>query len=335
MGFRMKKLIPIIAVLSSLMFSGCPEKLDQDGSASAIKPIVTVDAATVNIGNMNVTVEASGLTDVQRKEIVVSPIAGTILTINKLEGASVKAGDTLAFIESKESLATISGAEILSRIAKTPEQEQEAARALKLALSAQNFIPIVARNGGTISGKSVSEGDQVGENAELFNLVDLSSLDFIAEVPLKEAANAKIGQPGAIKFTALPGKKFASQVSAFNPQSDVSSQAVRVRLDFTTLSNEDKRLLKVGMAGTVAIVTDVHKNVLLVPRSALLRNDETNSYSVVSITSDSLSKTIAVQVGVITDSMAEVSGADLHAGESVITEGNYALSDSTRVRIAR
>jgi multidrug efflux pump subunit AcrA (membrane-fusion protein) len=74
---------------------------------------------------------------------------------------------------------------------------------------------------------------------------------------------------------------------------------------------------------------------LFVPKAALLRNDEDNSYSVVMVTIDSLAKLIPVVVGTSDEHSAEIRSEQLRAGMMVVTEGNYALTDSTRLSVTR
>jgi multidrug efflux pump subunit AcrA (membrane-fusion protein) len=88
------------------------------------------------------------------------------------------------------------------------------------------------------------------------------------------------------------------------------------------------------MAGTVVVITGTISRALVIPRTALVRNDEDNTYSVVSITADSLAMHLPVEVGVFADSIVQISGGGITPGLDVITEGNYALADSTRVIIA-
>jgi multidrug efflux pump subunit AcrA (membrane-fusion protein) len=84
--------------------------------------------------------------------------------------------------------------------------------------------------------------------------------------------------------------------------------------------------------GTVRIITAVHRQALIVPRSALLRDDENETYSVVVMNPDSLAHITPVSIGVLTDSTVEIiSGIEKEM--TVITRGNYALPDSTRVSI--
>ena len=69
----------------------------------------------------------------------------------------------------------------------------------------------------------------------------------------------------------------------------------------------------------------------MVPRAALLRNDESNTTSVKIMASDSLACTSALPPGILTDSTAEISGAGLQEGMKIVVRGNYALEDSTKL----
>ncbi len=328
----MRVTITLSITAALLIWNGCSQQTPGNDPPAAADPVVVVKTVPIRQGNVDVLVEATGKTEAQRKETVLSPISGMVIRIAVLEGATVKPGDTLAVIQSRESQQAIAGAEALAASALTLEQKQEAAQALKLARATQNLVPIKAVSGGVVAGRNVSEGELVAENTELFTLVDLSTLDFIAEIPLRDAAAIKVGQESRIQFPSLPEKIFAATVRAFSPQSDISSQTLRARLEFTPASGR-RGLLTTGMVGTAFIVVGEHEGVLLAPKSALLRDDETNTYSIMTVTSDSLAVTHRVQIGVVTDATAEISGDDLRLGTPVITEGHYALSDSTRVSI--
>ncbi len=313
-----------------LVVNGCSQKTAKDDPLATAAPVVVVKTALLRQGNVEVLVEATGKTEVQRKKTVLSPITGTVQTVMVQEGAAVKSGDTLGVLESRESQQTIAGAEALAASAVTSKQKQEAEQALKLAKATQNLVPIKATSGGIVAGRNVSEGELVAENTELFTLVDLSSLEFVAEIPLKDAAAIRVGQRGRIRFPSLPDRIFDATVRAFSPQSDISSQTLRVRLEFNRAGGT-RDLLTTGMAGTASIIVGEHTGVLLAPKSALLRDDETNTFSMMTVTADSLAVSHQVQIGIVTDSTVEVSGGDLRLGMPVITEGHYALADSTRV----
>jgi multidrug efflux pump subunit AcrA (membrane-fusion protein) len=327
----------IISVLIVLT-AGCgkgKENNDGDRNGTTISAVVPVQIDTVTSGNAVLSISAVGKTAATRTEKILSPSAGKIVALKVLEGSTVKAGDVLAVMMTKESQAALSGAETLLRSAKTSEQREEAQKSLQLARASQSTITLSARFSGVVASRSVSEGELTGENTEILTLVDLSSIIFLADVSLQDITGVKKGMAAAVEFQSLPGKEFKAVVDALFPQSDVQSQTVQVRLRFVNLTGALRTFLRTGMAGIARIITGIRKHVLFVPASALLRDDENGTFSVVCVTPDSFSRIIPVILGVTTDTMVEVKSSLLKEGIPVIIKGNYALADSTRVTVGR
>jgi multidrug efflux pump subunit AcrA (membrane-fusion protein) len=315
-----------------LLLSGCSKESTAEQEAQKVVT-VPVRIAALQSGNMDRTVYANGQTEALRKESVLSPVAGTVTSLKFLEGAEVRPHDTLAVIETKESQAAIAGAEALVAAASTEQQKSEAQRALELAKAHQSRVAITTKLGGIVSARGVVAGALVSEGADLFSIIDPASIDFVAQVTLTDLKKIALGMRAQVQLPSSDGTRLGAVVSAISPQSDPLSQTVRVRLDFTDVPAQDRQLLKDGIAGAARIVTVVDKDVLLAPRRALLRNDETNTYTIISISSDSLSMSFPVSVVAIEDSVAEISGPQLRSGMPIVVEGNYALPDSTRVTI--
>jgi membrane fusion protein, multidrug efflux system len=331
------RVVFLILALSILLFQeGCRQKQGEDeGNATAPKAVVAVKVGFVSEHEAIAIVDAMGKTDALRKEKSYAPIAGRITALKTLEGTEVKKGGLLAIIQTKESEATILGAESMLKSAVSAEQRAEAERTLALARSTQSSMNVYAKFDGVVSTRSVSEGELVAENAELFTIIDLSTIDFIADVPLRDVPSVRRGEHAWIDFQSEPGKRFTALVDAVNPQTDIQSQTVKVRLTFSAGTSSPSALLRTEMIGTAHITTGVHQRALFVPNSALLRNDENDSYSVVIMTPDSLAKIIPVLVGTSGDTSVEVHSEQLRAGMAVVTEGNYALNDSTRLSVTR
>ncbi|MGA9363004.1 MAG: efflux RND transporter periplasmic adaptor subunit [Bacteroidota bacterium] len=314
---------------------GCRQKQAEDEQGqSAATPLVAVKTAPVKRGNIDLIVTAVGKTEALRELKVFSPIAGRVVSINVLEGMSVTQGDVLATLQTKESLAAITGAEALVEAARTPEERQEALKTLHLAEETQNRVDVHARFRGIVAARKVTEGELVPENAELLTLIDPSTIVFIADVPLRDVPSLKVGQRCFIQFATVQGRKFDAAVDAISPLSDIQTQTVRVRLRFSDLKSAAPTIFKTDMMGTARIIRGVHRDVLTVPKAALLHNDETNTYSVVMVTRDSLARNLVVQVGASSDSTVEVVTSALQVGTRVIVEGNYSLADSTKVSVA-
>lgn len=313
-----------------ILLAGCARQgAEEDQNGNGNSPLVAVRCAPILAGNAIRAVTATGRTDLLRKEKIFAPVGGVILELRVLEGAKVRAGEEVAVILTRESQSAITGAEELARSARDERQRAEAERALRLAKDAQNKVTVTARSGGTVSTRNVSAGELVAENAELLTLDDLSSLVFVADVALRDLAAIRPGLRCRVRFASLPGEEFPAAVDALLPQSEPQSQTAPVRLRFAGIGKT--RALRPGMAGSAVIVTGTRRNVLLVPRAALLRDDETNRHSILIVTPDSRARIVPVETDAAGDSLATVSSPALRAGMRVIVEGQYALSDSTRV----
>ncbi len=322
-----------LVCLIPLILFGCKKGESEETPANESTARVPVEVSSLRQGDINVMVDAFGQTEALHKESVLSPAAGTIISLRVLEGTAVRPGDTLAEILTKESQAAITGASELLASASTPQQKSEAERALLLARKSQNTVSLAARSSGVVSSRSVVEGSLVSEGTELLTIIDPSSVDFVAQVPLGELNSIHSGETARIDLTSVKHLSYQALVSAISPESDPQTQTVRVRLNFADVSKNQRIFLKDGITGAAHIISGVRTGVFLVSTSALLRNDDNNSYSIVTLTSDSLALTLPVAVGVIADTIAEISGPGLRLGMSVIVAGNYALPDSTRVTV--
>jgi membrane fusion protein (multidrug efflux system) len=324
----------ILVLITAGVIGACTQKRSEGGEEqSSTAPVVAVKTAPVKRENIDRVVTAVGRTEALRELKVFSPIAGRVVSINVLEGMSVTQGDVLATIQTKESLAAIAGAEALVQAARTPEERQEPLRILRLAEETQNKVDVHARFRGIVAARKVTEGELVPENAELLTLIDPLTIVFVADVPLRDVPSLKVGQRCFIQFATVQGRKFDAVVDAISPLSDIQTQTVRVRLRFSGLKSVAPEIMKTDMIGTARIITGTHKGVLTVPKAALLRNDETNTYSVVIVTPDSLARNLGVQVGASSDSSVEIITDAVQVGMRVVVEGNYALADSTKVTV--
>ena len=313
-----------ISILLCLSVAGCQrqgEESDSQASDTGDKAVVSVRVAPVRKGSIDILVSATGQTDALRKEKVFSPIAGRVLSLKVLEGARVEADEVIAVVQSKESQAAIAGSQALLQSAKTPAEKAEAGRTLALAESTQSKVTVRAKFAGIVAVRSVAEGELVQENTEIVTLLDLSTLTFVANIPLNDLSVVRIGQKAVIVFQALPNLVFSAAIDAISPQSDQQSQTLKVRLRFTDLSAQSQKLLKTDMAGIARIVVGMHTNAFSVPRQAILRNDENGTSSIVIMTPDSLSHELKVETGARTDSSVEVISHELREGLHVITEG--------------
>lgn len=313
----------------ALMYCGCASKSSESEETHAT-PVVPVTVAAVRLRTMEDIIEATGKTDALHKEKIFSPVAGRLISLKGVEGTVFAEGDEMATIRPREAQSALIGAEAMLREATTEAQKAEARRALDLAQQSQSTILLTSRFAGTVATRNATEGELVSENTELFTLIDLRSIVFYANVPLSDVARIKKADAAIVRFAGQP-RKFSAVVDQFLPAADEQNQTAKVRLRFTSLPEAERALLRLDMNGSAQIIVGVHQRAVSIPRSALLWDDEHNSYSVMVAGADSLAHYTPVTVGILTDSTAEITRHALQPGMRVLVDGHHGLADSTRI----
>jgi membrane fusion protein (multidrug efflux system) len=132
-----------------------------------------------------------------------------------------------------------------------------------------SYTVVRAPIAGTVTGRLVNLGDQVTVNQHLFDLVDFDSLVARVYVPEKELSKLRPGLPARIVAPALAGAEYAGRVARLAPVVDPRSGTVKV-----TVGIPDWQGLRPGLYVDVSLVTDVHEEAVLVPKRALVYDQD-------------------------------------------------------------
>ncbi len=170
---------------------------------------------------------------------------------------------------------------------------------------------------GIVVERNATVGATVGSDANVFKIVDISSVWIDANVFEKDIARVKLGQPVNVSVTAFPGTIFTGKVILVSTVMDPETRSLKVR---TEVPNRDARL-KPDMFANVEIITDVNRTSISIPVTALL-ND--GGQSVVFVATGSAFEKRTVTIGIQSDDRIEIT-AGLKAGDKVVTKGNYLL----------
>jgi len=322
-------------LLLLLLVVACGKKQDSSDEEKQVSAVVPVRAAQVIVGNVPEQLTVTGHTEATEREKITAPIAGRLLALNGLEGMHVEAGELLATIQSKEAESSQAGAQLMLQQAKTPAERAQAERMVSLAKKDQNGVEVRAKISGLIASRSANPGEFVSEDEELLSIIAEGDIVFVADVPLFQMPQVRIGEAATVTLPTLGanGGSIPATVFTIKPQADSSSQSARVVFQFRNRSPFLVRALRTGIAGTATITFDVRHHAMLVPKSAVLRNDETNEEIVMTFGADSIAHSVTVVSGPEIDSLISVQSDDLKPGMNVITEGNYSLADSTRITL--
>lgn len=187
---------------------------------------------------------------------------------------------------------------------------------------ASSRFSLTAPISGIVVERNGTLGATVGTDANVFKIIDLSSVWIDANVFEKDLERVKIGQQVNVRATAFPESTFSGRVILVSSIVDPDTRTVKIR---TEVPNPDGRL-KPDMFATVEIVTAVHRTAISIPLSAVL---DDGGKSVVFVADGSEYKKKEVQLGLKSDDRVEITDG-LIGGDKVVVKGNYLLMEQSK-----
>jgi RND family efflux transporter MFP subunit len=180
---------------------------------------------------------------------------------------------------------------------------------------------IVAPFGGVVVERLMTPGERVTEGSGVVRLVDQDDLEVIARAPLDYYPFVERGQ--VLSLRSNTGSGFG-EVRTVVAVGDENTHQFELRLDL------EGRPFPVGQTLRVSIPTSDSRNVLAVPRDALVLRPEGQSVFV--IDANNTARQVSVTTGVGSGDQIEVLGA-LSEGDQVVIRGNERLQAGQTVNI--
>ena len=258
-----------------------------------------VGVTTPRRGDIHRFVTIPGTLRANQQVTLHAKVAGYLKSIAVDKGDTVRAGQLLAEIELPELVAERAKHEAELKIAQTEAARIQGARAkapdlitpqavdtaqarLETAQAAlayndtlQRYSRLTAPFAGVVTMRYVDPGAFVpaataGSNpaaAAIVTVMDYSTIRVRVAVPEIESARVQVGQPVIIASESLPGRTFRGTVTRHSGALDETTRSLLVEAD---LPNPELAL-RPGMYVPVRIGVEQHKNVMLVPAAALVR----------------------------------------------------------------
>ncbi len=221
----------------------------------------------------------------------------------------------------------------LNGVAKEGETKNAAAQVesakgrLQSAEAQLGYSQIHSPINGVVADRPLYAGDMAGAGTPLLTVVDISRVVARANVPIDQAAYAKVGDPATI--TTSNGASAPGKVTVVSPAADAGSTTVQVWVE---AGNPGERM-KPGTAVRLAIVADTLRDAIVVPVAALLPSSE-GGVAVMAVAADSVAHQKQIKTGVRnSDKVQIVEG--VNAGEQVVVGGGVGLEDGAKVRIEK
>ena len=185
-----------------------------------------------------------------------------------------------------------------------------------------SYAKVLSPINGVVSDRPVYPGEMPPSGAPIVSIVDISQVVARANVPVKEAAAVKVGNPARI---AGPDGDLPGKVTVVSPAVDPSTTTVEV---WVQVANPGERL-KPGGTVHVSIIAETIQNTLVVPATALLNSDE-GGQKIMIVTGGNTARERKVSVGVRQGDRVQILSG-IQPGDQVITSGGLGLDDKAKV----
>lgn len=173
--------------------------------------------------------------------------------------------------------------------------------------------------GGHVLEKNVVAGQRIMSGDALYRIADLSRVWVEGEVFEQDLPVVRVGQMVHADFQSLPNEHRMGRITYVYPTLNPETRTARVRVE---LPNPDLAL-KPGMYATIRVEGTVRRQVLTVPRSAVLVTGE-RSLVFVRDTSGGRLVPRDVRLGVANDTRVEVLSG-LRSGETVVASATFLI----------
>ncbi|MCZ6819340.1 MAG: efflux RND transporter periplasmic adaptor subunit [Calditrichaeota bacterium] len=309
--------------------------------------LIPVETTVVTVGDISSFILLSSNLETEKMTDIYSRVQGIIEKIFIEEGDYVKKGqlllqlepDELAFREAKakvdyeqeknlyERKKAMSEKQLLSKEEFEMAKFSVAARKLlwqeaKLNL---NHTRITAPISGVVGERLRRPGDRIQPSDKLFTVINNDEMIAVIHVPEKEIGVIKKGQKAFIKSQHLGDDQFAGWIKRVSPVVDPQSGTFKVTVG---IDNKGKRL-RPGMFVNVHVITDVHRNTVLVPKTAVVYQNENMHVFVVK---DNIAKKVTLVPGYQDYEKIE-SRSGIDPDDKIVVVGQAGLKDGAKVNI--
>ncbi len=203
------------------------------------------------------------------------------------------------------------------------------ARLIETALRLEEH-EIKAPLDGVVSARRVKGGETIGNQTELFEVVDLEHLVSYISRPQIELSLVRDTKEVAFRADAFPDREFTADVDLVLPTVDRDTGHFRLRV---RVRPPDAQWLRPGMFLRARILTEGLREALMVPKAAVLADGDA---SIVFAVRDGRASRVVLEPGLEEQLWIECRNrgeVGLAPADVVITAGHEELKDQTAVEV--
>lgn len=308
----MNKLIHIISFFLLLNFlQSCKnnggDSTDEDVSSEDVVSQVTI----IHPAQSSITekVELNATSAFLLKTFVTSNAIGYLQSSGIKVGDYVSKGQTLFTIKTKEAAAlgnTINN--------------------LDTSLHFEGVTKIKSPISGYITQLTYTAGSYVQDGEQLAEITDKSSFAFLLDLPYElkpYLAQNKILLLHLADSTVLDG-----YVQSALPSVDSAAQTQRYIIKVNT-----NKLIPENLIAKVELTKQRLNNVTLLPKAAVLSNEEQTQFWIMKLINDSTAVKTDIKKGIENNDSIQIVEPPLNDSDKIVLTGNYGLSDTAKVKV--
>ena len=191
---------------------------------------------------------------------------------------------------------------------------EQAQLAVQTAQENLNAAKLIAPFDGTVTQSNAVPSALVTAGTQAFRIDDLSNLVIDVQVVEVDINHVQIGQPATVTLDGIPNKTYNGKVLSI----DLAGTSASSSVNFTVtvqLTDADAQV-KPGMSANVTVTTNKVENALVVPNTSIFT--ETNGQQYVYLVQNSATTKLPVTVGVVSDSLTQITSSTLKAGDTIV-----------------
>ena len=333
--------------------SGCSEEPGADAPVQGAAPPATrVETLVLRPTSFTDVIELTGSVEALDDATLSAQTSGTV-TMLRDRGVRVAAGEAVATIDAEEAQAAVEQAQARFDLAQDRFERQQplyrdsvisalefeqvrsernqARAALAQARKRLNNTRVEAPFAGTVEERFLEKGEQAAPGMQVIRLVNTRRVKVTAGVPERYANDLRVGTPVQLDFRRYDAGVRTAEASFVGRAIDPDSRTFPIEV---TVSNEDGRL-KPSMGVTLRVTRAVLESALVLPRSAVLR-DESGAHVYVADRTDSVvvARNRDLMLGPATGGRV-VADSGLAAGEEIVIVGQNNASPGAPLDIAQ
>ncbi|MDD5059852.1 MAG: efflux RND transporter periplasmic adaptor subunit [Candidatus Omnitrophica bacterium] len=279
----------LIFIFVVLLLNGCSKKPD----VAVNGRVVPVKVDKIKLQDLHDTLDYTGDIKAQDEAVIYPKVTGKIIEKVKEDGALIKKGEAICYIDRDE-----------------------------VGLKFEK-APVESTLSGILGRVYVDIGQNVASDTPIALVVSVDKVKINLEIPEKYLPKVTVGQEAQISVDSSPQRKFTGKVTKVSPVIDLSTRTAPVEI---TVENKEY-LLKSGMFAKVQLVIEARKDIPVILKEAIMGHEP--DYYVYTV-EDKKAQMKKIKLGIRQGPYFEVTQG-LKEGDQVVIMGQQMLADGAAV----